>query len=97
MKKRETKFTKFARKLLIVTFSIFVIGFIALNSYESSLNIDSQKIEKEISTIESDIDGLNMKKQELATFSRITSIANEKGYTYKQGTATAAVVGVERE
>ncbi len=97
MKKKETKFTKFARKMLIGIFAIFIVGFVLLNSLESSISIDSQNIEKEIVTIESDIDGLNMKKQELASFSRISSIATEKGYTYQQGSSTAAVVGVQRD
>ena len=38
-----------------------------------------------------------MKKLELASFSRIESVAEAKGYTYKQNTATAAVVGVPEE
>lgn len=96
-KKRETRFVRFAKKMVIVTFALFIIGFVGLNSYESSLNINTQKVEKEISVIESDIDGLNMKKQELESFTRISAIASEKGYTYKQNTTTAAVVGVQRD
>ena len=38
-----------------------------------------------------------MKKQELESFTRISAIASEKGYTYKQNTTTAAVVGVQRD
>ena len=38
-----------------------------------------------------------MKKQELESFSRIASIAEKKGYTYKQNTVTAAVEGVQAE
>lgn len=93
----KTKFEKFTKKLLILMTVVFVIGIIGLNSYESSLNIDSQKIEKEISSLESDVDGLNMKKQELESFSRISTIASKKGYTYRQSTATAAVIGVQRD
>lgn len=37
-----------------------------------------------------------MKKLELASFPRVEAIAKEKGYTYKQSTMTAAVVGVQR-
>ena len=76
---------------------LFVIGSVALNSYESSLNIQCQDLEKEIATIQSDIDGLEMKKQELVAFSRIESIAKKKGLDYKQSTMTAAVVGVQRD
>ena len=41
--------------------------------------------------------GIDMKKLELASFSRLESVAQAKGYTYKQNTATAAVVGVPEE
>ena len=94
-KRKETVFEKFARRLLIGVFALFIIGIVGLSSYESRLNIDSQQISKEIATLESDIDGLNMKKQELASFSRISSIAEKNGYTYSQNTTTAAVKGVQ--
>lgn len=99
MKKRtrETGFMRFSKKLFISTCIVFVVGIVVLTSFESSLNIDCQKVEKEITSIESDIDGLNMKKQELASFTRISSIASKNGYTYEQGTATAAVIGVQRD
>lgn len=96
-KRKETGFTRFTRRLMYVCFGLFVVGNVFLSSYESSLNIDCQNLEKEIATIESDIDGLDMKKLELASFSRVESIAEEKGYEYKQSTMTAAVVGVQRD
>lgn len=95
--RKETRFERIAKRFLMFIFAIFIIGVVGLSSYESSLNIDSQNIEKEIATLESDIDGLNMKKQELESFSRIASIAEKKGYTYKQNTVTAAVEGVQAE
>ena len=76
---------------------IGLVGIVALNSYESTINVACNQLEKDIKTIESDIDGLDMKKLELASFSRIESVAEAKGYTYKQNTATAAVVGVPEE
>lgn len=96
-KKKGTKFSRFAKRFLIVTAMLFVVAFVAMNSYESSLNIDYQNVEKEISTIESAIDGLNMQKQELASFSRVSEIATKKGYQYRQSSATAAVVGVQSD
>lgn len=97
--KRNSKprFLRIAEKILIMSFIFFVVGIVTLNSYESSLNIRCQKTEQEIATIESEIDGLDIKKQELASFSRVSSIAQKKGYTYKQNTVTAAVVGVPKD
>lgn len=96
-KKKETRFVRFSRRLLIFSFFIFVVGIVALNSYESTLNINCQNLEKEIATIESDIDGLDIKQLELAALPRIESIAEKKGYTYKPNASTAAVKGVTRE
>lgn len=92
--KRETKFEKFAKKFLVVSFVLFALGVVALNSYESTLNVNCQKVEKEISSIQSDIDSLDMKKQELASFSRISSIATSKGYKYRQSSVATNIVGV---
>lgn len=97
IKAKETPFMKFSKRLLILSFSVFVMGIVALNSYESTLNINCENLEKEISTIESDIDGLDMKKLELTAFSRLSSVLTKNGYTYKQNIATAAVIGVQRD
>ena len=67
-KRRETGFTRFARRFFVVVLASFIVGFVWLTSYESALNIKTQSVEKEIAIIESDIDGLTMKKQELASF-----------------------------
>ncbi|WP_050636456.1 hypothetical protein [Candidatus Stoquefichus sp. SB1] len=96
-KKKETRFVRFSRRLLIFSFFIFVVGIVALNSYESTLNINCQNLEKEIATIESDIDGLDIKQLELAALPRIEAIAKKKGYTYEPNKSTAAIVGVPRE
>lgn len=96
-KRRETKFTRFARRVMTLSFIIFVVGIVGLNSYESSLNINYQKLEKDIATIESDIDGLDLQKRELASFERVKKVAEDKGYTQKTGSDTAAVKGVQRD
>ena len=79
-KKKETRFVRFSRRLLIFSFFIFVVGIVALNSYESTLNINCQNLEKEIATIESDIDGLDIKQLELAALPRIEAIAKKGIY-----------------
>ena len=94
-KRRESGFNRFARRFFIAVVAAFVVGFVWLTSYESALNIKTQSVEKEIAMIESDIDGLTMKKQELASFARVSSIATKNGYTY-QHTTTAAVVSMQK-
>jgi cell division protein FtsL len=93
--KKGTKFERFAKKFLIGTFMVFIIATVFLSSYESTINVKCQKVEKEISSIQSDIDALNMEKQDLASFSRISSIATSKGYELQQSSVATTIVGVE--
>ena len=95
MKKRKTGFESFAQVFLIVTIVVFVFGIIMVKSVESSYNRTIQKLQNEIDTLESDIDSLQMQKQELASFSRLSSVANAKGYTY-QNDATASTTGAQQ-
>lgn len=92
--RRESRFERFAKRFLLLSFILFAVGIVALNSYESTLNVNCLKVEKEINTIQSEIDSLDMKKQELVAFSRVSSIATAKGYTYEQSSIAANIVGV---
>ena len=74
---------------------LFLVGSIYLNSYESKLNANIKETQDEISEVQSDIDALEMSKQELASFSRMKDVATKKGYDYQPSSAAAAVVGAE--
>lgn len=79
---RRTKFEAFSQRFLIISVVIFIFGIIGVKSMESSYNRTTQVLENEIKTLKEDIDSLEMQKQELASFQRLTTIANQKGYTY---------------
>ncbi|MGN1181676.1 MAG: hypothetical protein ACI4SR_01625, partial [Faecalibacillus sp.] len=57
---------------------------------ELTYNRQIQELKREIDTTNSEIDSLEMQKQELVSFNRISNVAIEKGYTY-QNDATASV------
>ena len=95
MKKRKTGFESFAQVFLIVTIVVFVFGIIMVKSVESSYNRTIQKLQNEIDTLESDIDSLQMQKQELVSFNRVAEVVTSKGYTY-QNDATASTTGVQQ-
>ena len=92
-KRRKTGFESFAQTFLIITTVIFVFGIIMVKSVESS-NRTIQKLQNEINTVESDIDSLQMQKQELVSFNRVAEVTTSKGYTY-QNDATASTAGVQ--
>lgn len=85
MKRSRTGFEKFAQKFLVATIVIFIFGIISIKAMESAYNRDYQKLEKEIASIKSNIDGLEMKKQDLVAFTRLRDVAASKGYTYESG------------
>ena len=68
MKRRKSRFLKFTEMLLAFSFVLFLVGSIYLNSYESQLNAKIKKTQDQISNVQSDIDALEMSKQELASF-----------------------------
>lgn len=92
-KKKKTGFERFAIRLFVLSFTLFVAGIVGLNSYETNLNIKCSEVEDEISTLESNIDTLDMEIQDLASFSRIKSVASSKGYTYRQSSVATTIVG----
>lgn len=95
MKRRKSRFLKFTEMLLAFSFVLFLVGSIYLNSYESQLNAKIKKTQDEISNVQSDIDALEMSKQELASFPRMKDVATKKGYDYQPSSVAAAVVGAE--
>ena len=95
MKKRKTGFESFAQVFLIVTIVVFVFGIIMVKSVESSYNRTIQKLQNEIDTLESDIDSLQMQKQELVSFNRVAEVATSKACTY-QNDATASTTGAQQ-
>lgn len=97
MKKKRTGFEKFAQRFLVVTCVIFVFGIISIKSLESSYNREYQKLEQDISSTKSTIDGLKMQKQELVAFDRVKSIADSKGYKYKSDAVAAAYTNKSAE
>lgn len=79
---------------------IMIVGVYAIIKYESKealLNKEVRLAEIEIAKLETEIDGLDMKKQELVSFDRIGELAEAKGYTYKHNTTTALAIGVSAE
>lgn len=92
MKKRRTGFESFARLFLITTVVVFVFGIIVVKSFEASYNRTIQKLETEINTIQSDVDSLQMQKQELVSFNRLADVAAKQGYVYQNDT-TATTTG----
>jgi len=82
MRYRRTKFEAFALRFFIASLTIFIIGSIAIKGIESAYVREQQQLQREIQTLKSTIDGLEINKQRLVSFSRLASIVEERGYTY---------------
>lgn len=83
MKRKRTKFEAFAQRFLVASMVLFVFGIVAIKAVESSYVRDYQKLNEEIQMLHSTIDALALDKQEMVSFTRLTAIAEKKGYTYK--------------
>lgn len=75
--KRKTGFEKFSQTFLIFTTCIFIFGFTFVKSYEASYNKKIQVLQTQIETTKSEIDDLEMQKQELTTFNRVAEVAQK--------------------
>lgn len=90
-KKNKKSFEIRARRCLLLTLGLYIMGGLAVKSIESSNNIDQQKIEDEIVALKSDIDGLDIERQAMTSFARLNSVANSQGYEYTHNDVTAYV------
>ncbi|MFV0392794.1 MAG: hypothetical protein ACK5LC_00140 [Coprobacillaceae bacterium] len=95
MRRRKTKFEAFAQKFLIACMAVFVFGIVAIKAVESSYVREHQTLENEIETIKSTIDGLEMEKQNLVSFTRLNSIAEGKGYIYSNDAVATSTDNTE--
>ncbi|BBH27519.1 MAG: hypothetical protein PUF83_05330 [Intestinibaculum porci] len=95
--KKQPRFFRYAIIFFMVSCCVFLVSLTFTNSCELNINAKTRKVQNEITTIQSDIDGLEIQKSELASFSRLKKVATSKGYHYKQGSTAAAAVSDEQK
>lgn len=79
--KRERKFTTVGA---IVLFSLWVISFFAKNTL-SSVNIEVERLSREVKNQKETNQSLTMKINELASLENINDVANKAGLAYNNG------------
>lgn len=83
MASRKNKKNGFQKKCLLVfafTFCFYILGTLCLNSIESAINIEVQRVEDDIEDKEGILDGLNTAKHEKISFDNIIEVVNAQGY-----------------
>lgn len=80
-KRRKSKFEKVAKVVFSVITVLTLFGTLVLNSYESSINIDIQRIQEDIDEAKATLDGLNTARQEKISFDNIVDVAKKNGYS----------------
>ena len=87
-KKNISKLVKFQRKFTIigaiVLFAIWGVSFFAKNSL-SSLNIEVERLSREVKTQKETNQSLTMKINELASLENINTVASQSGLAYNNG------------
>lgn len=80
LSKRKNAFQKKCLLLFVFTCCIYVLGTLCLNSIESAINIEVQRVEAQIENQSSVLDGLNTACHEKVNFDNIMEVAQAKGY-----------------
>lgn len=91
MKNKKKSFEAKARFCLVVAFSVYIIGGLAIKSIESSMNVEQQIVEDQIKTLKSDIDGLDVERQNMTSFAHLNDVATSHGFSYSHNDVTAYV------
>ncbi|MBS5114456.1 MAG: hypothetical protein KHY88_01980 [Erysipelotrichaceae bacterium] len=86
---KKSRFEKRAATWLVFVVSFCVLGHLGIQAMESSKNVEQQKLENQIKELESDINGLDIERQNMTTFAHLNEVASSQGYTYSQNEATA--------
>ncbi len=80
-KERKMKF------LIIAISALFVAGTLVLNSFESAINIEVQRIEEKVEVLKAERDGLNTEREGKISFDNIVAVAKKRGYTLNYATS----------
>ena len=80
LKRKNNKFQKKCLLIFVCTCCFYILGTLCLNSIESSINIEVQRVEDRIENQKSVLDGLNTARQDKVSFDNIVEVAQAKGY-----------------
>lgn len=81
---RKSNFLYFIATRAFVICAIFsFFAHVTIIAYNYNYSVKLQNVNREIQTIEASIDALEMKKQELVSFERLTEVTARYGYTYR--------------
>ena len=80
LKRRKNAFQKKCLLIFAFTCCIYVLGTLCLNSIESAINIEVQRVEDQIENHRSVLDGLNAACQEKVSFDNVVEVAQAKGF-----------------
>ena len=77
--RKNNRFQKNCLLFFVCTCCIYVLGTLCLNSIESSINIEVQRVEDRIENQESVLDGLNTARQEKVALIILWKLPKQKG------------------
>lgn len=83
MNRKQRFFNKFTIRFCGIIVFVTICGHVLLIAASYSYSTEVQSLTKEIQAIQASIDALEMKKQELVSFERLSEVATEQGYTYR--------------
>lgn len=76
------KFERFMYKLCIAIIVLLIVGIVCGQTTLAQVNLEVQKLTKDVDAVRNTNDSLEMKIDEMTSFSRIKEISEEYGLTY---------------
>ena len=95
--KKQPRIFRYPLIILAVCLLVMIISSCMTSARLITISDNTRQVQNEMSQTQSEIDGLEIKKSELASFTRLKKVATAKGYDYKQGSTAAVVVTNENK
>lgn len=95
--KKQPRIFKIPFIFLMFCLVITIISSCMTSASLIKISDNTRQVQNEMSQTQSEIDGLEIKRSELASFTRLKKVATAKGYKYKQGSTAAVVVTDEKK
>lgn len=92
-RKRKLKLSGIATVLMIISLVLSLFSSLFIRSYNNSLSIKMQSINKEIASLNVENDAIKVEIQTLANKDRVISIANEAGLSMNQNSIVTIASG----
>ncbi len=89
-KTKQNKFEKFSFTFFKITVVVAIMGQLVVQIFNSSLNVQMQKIQREVETLEREVSSLTIEKNNVVSFADLNEVAMKNGYSHTSNSPVAS-------